>query len=270
MTRSALQNAASIAALFLTTEAVIVDKPEKEGAMPAACPAAAWTTSEPLAASSVTRRAATDRSCTAEVRRSSVCRRGQPRSPVADTVAPPSRIASGARRPAGTWRARATATTHHRVVDYSRRSRRPRRQAASCVDQQRTRRAGHRRSSTRGRLPQALGCADVRARRAQPSGIVEATPGSTASARAAASAHRPHARRRRAGQQRRPVRPATGDESAAGRMAAVSGRQLAPSATLVAAESVWYRVRTPRRVPHPQHSVRVGAATPGPHRAGAR
>ena len=36
VTRSALQNAASIAALFLTTEAVIVDKPEKDGgpAMP--------------------------------------------------------------------------------------------------------------------------------------------------------------------------------------------------------------------------------------------
>ena len=32
MTRSALQNAASIAALFLTTEAVIVDKPEEDGA----------------------------------------------------------------------------------------------------------------------------------------------------------------------------------------------------------------------------------------------
>ncbi|HYH50879.1 MAG TPA: chaperonin GroEL, partial [Acidimicrobiia bacterium] len=32
VTRSALQNAASIAALFLTTECVIVDKPEKEGA----------------------------------------------------------------------------------------------------------------------------------------------------------------------------------------------------------------------------------------------
>jgi chaperonin GroEL len=32
VTRSALQNAASIAALFLTTEAVIVDKPEKEAA----------------------------------------------------------------------------------------------------------------------------------------------------------------------------------------------------------------------------------------------
>ena len=31
MTRSALQNAASIAALFLTTEAVIADKPEKAG-----------------------------------------------------------------------------------------------------------------------------------------------------------------------------------------------------------------------------------------------
>ena len=34
VTRSALQNAASIAALFLTTEAVIADKPEKD-AMPA-------------------------------------------------------------------------------------------------------------------------------------------------------------------------------------------------------------------------------------------
>ena len=32
VTRSALQNAASIAALFLTTEVVIVDKPEKEAA----------------------------------------------------------------------------------------------------------------------------------------------------------------------------------------------------------------------------------------------
>ncbi len=34
VTRSALQNAASIAALFLTTEAVIVDKPEKEASAP--------------------------------------------------------------------------------------------------------------------------------------------------------------------------------------------------------------------------------------------
>jgi chaperonin GroEL len=32
VTRSALQNAASIAALFLTTEAVIADKPEEKGA----------------------------------------------------------------------------------------------------------------------------------------------------------------------------------------------------------------------------------------------
>ena len=32
VTRSALQNAASIAALFLTTEAVVADKPEQEGA----------------------------------------------------------------------------------------------------------------------------------------------------------------------------------------------------------------------------------------------
>jgi chaperonin GroEL len=39
VTRSALQNAASIAALFLTTEAVIADKPEKEGA-PAGMPGA--------------------------------------------------------------------------------------------------------------------------------------------------------------------------------------------------------------------------------------
>ncbi|MDZ5663053.1 chaperonin GroEL [Nocardioides sp. zg-1308] len=34
VTRSALQNAASIAALFLTTEAVVADKPEKAAAMP--------------------------------------------------------------------------------------------------------------------------------------------------------------------------------------------------------------------------------------------
>jgi chaperonin GroEL len=32
VTRSALQNAASIAALFLTTEALVVDKPEQGGA----------------------------------------------------------------------------------------------------------------------------------------------------------------------------------------------------------------------------------------------
>jgi chaperonin GroEL len=35
VTRSALQNAASIAALFLTTEAVVADKPEEKSAMPA-------------------------------------------------------------------------------------------------------------------------------------------------------------------------------------------------------------------------------------------
>ena len=34
VTRSALQNAASIAALFLTTEAVIADKPEPKAAAP--------------------------------------------------------------------------------------------------------------------------------------------------------------------------------------------------------------------------------------------
>jgi len=35
VTRSALENAASIAALLLTTEATIVDKPEEEQAPPA-------------------------------------------------------------------------------------------------------------------------------------------------------------------------------------------------------------------------------------------
>jgi len=34
VTRSALQNAASVAGLFLTTEAVIADKPEETGALP--------------------------------------------------------------------------------------------------------------------------------------------------------------------------------------------------------------------------------------------
>ncbi|WP_199431384.1 chaperonin GroEL [Qaidamihabitans albus] len=38
VTRSALQNAASIAALFLTTEAVVADKPEKGGSAPAGDP----------------------------------------------------------------------------------------------------------------------------------------------------------------------------------------------------------------------------------------
>ena len=49
VTRSALQNAASIAALFLTTEAVVADKPEKAvGARgPAACPAGTWTSESP-------------------------------------------------------------------------------------------------------------------------------------------------------------------------------------------------------------------------------
>ena len=46
VTRSALQNAASIAALFLTTEAVIADKPERPTPA-AACPAAGTWTSEP-------------------------------------------------------------------------------------------------------------------------------------------------------------------------------------------------------------------------------
>ena len=46
VTRSALQNAASIAALFLTTEAVVADKPEKDAA--GACPVEAWRTSESL------------------------------------------------------------------------------------------------------------------------------------------------------------------------------------------------------------------------------
>ncbi len=35
VTRSALQNAASIAGLFLTTEAIVADKPEKARRMPA-------------------------------------------------------------------------------------------------------------------------------------------------------------------------------------------------------------------------------------------
>ena len=38
VTRSALQNAASIAALFLTTEAVVADKPEPAPAMPGGMP----------------------------------------------------------------------------------------------------------------------------------------------------------------------------------------------------------------------------------------
>jgi hypothetical protein len=46
VTRSALQNAASIAALFLTTEAVIAEKPEKDKA-PAAPVAAAVTWTSP-------------------------------------------------------------------------------------------------------------------------------------------------------------------------------------------------------------------------------
>ncbi|MEM8557823.1 MAG: TCP-1/cpn60 chaperonin family protein, partial [Bacteroidota bacterium] len=38
VTRTALQNAASVSALLLTTESVIADKPEPEPAMPAGAP----------------------------------------------------------------------------------------------------------------------------------------------------------------------------------------------------------------------------------------
>ena len=47
VTRTALQNAASISALMLTTEAMIAEIPEKKSAAPAAVPAATvrrWTT----------------------------------------------------------------------------------------------------------------------------------------------------------------------------------------------------------------------------------
>ena len=54
VTRSALQNAASIAALFLTTEAVVADKPEKAAGHGATRPAAwaAWTSDRPVLARS--------------------------------------------------------------------------------------------------------------------------------------------------------------------------------------------------------------------------
>jgi chaperonin GroEL len=38
VTRSALQNAASVAAMLLTTESVVAEKPEKESPMPAGMP----------------------------------------------------------------------------------------------------------------------------------------------------------------------------------------------------------------------------------------
>ena len=52
--RTALQDAASIAGLLITTEAMIAERPKKEAAVPAACPAAAWAawatwTTEPAA-----------------------------------------------------------------------------------------------------------------------------------------------------------------------------------------------------------------------------
>ena len=43
MTRTALQNAASIAGLLLTTEALVVEIPEPKAAPAAAATAAAWT-----------------------------------------------------------------------------------------------------------------------------------------------------------------------------------------------------------------------------------
>ncbi len=42
MTRSALQNAASIAGLLLTTEVLVADKPEKASRPPRHAAAAAW------------------------------------------------------------------------------------------------------------------------------------------------------------------------------------------------------------------------------------
>ncbi len=47
VTRSALQNAASIAGLFLTTEAVVADKPEKARPCRPATPRVAWTSKSP-------------------------------------------------------------------------------------------------------------------------------------------------------------------------------------------------------------------------------
>ena len=60
VTRSALQNAASIAALFLTTEAVVADKPEKARPPMGGDPPAAWAawTSESAPAVTVHQRAA--------------------------------------------------------------------------------------------------------------------------------------------------------------------------------------------------------------------
>ena len=48
VTRSALLNAASIAGLFLTTEAVVADKPEKSQPQWAATRRAAWTSRSPM------------------------------------------------------------------------------------------------------------------------------------------------------------------------------------------------------------------------------
>ena len=42
VTRSALQNAASVAALLLTTEATVADKPEEKRAATGAGPGPAW------------------------------------------------------------------------------------------------------------------------------------------------------------------------------------------------------------------------------------
>ena len=58
VTRSALQNAASIAALFLTTEAVVADKPEKASAPAARRHAAGTWTSESPSTTRSTRGAA--------------------------------------------------------------------------------------------------------------------------------------------------------------------------------------------------------------------
>ena len=104
VTRSALQNAASIAALFLTTEAVIADKPEKapRRRLVATAAWAAWT-------SRVQARPTHDRTRTDG---RSPSRRGRPSASAvsrpAQLPAPTYRRVAGASRPAATTRSATT------------------------------------------------------------------------------------------------------------------------------------------------------------------
>ena len=115
VTRSALQNAASIAALFLTTEAVVADKPEKAPAMPAAATWAAWAawTSDPPADRRRTASPAPSTTDKALAPAGALSRRSQPRVDPDRAVDHPDPAVAEARRDRRVGRRRPVGLTGH-------------------------------------------------------------------------------------------------------------------------------------------------------------